>query len=297
MEQAWVPPLDRLKVRSRFDPHRLHPVFGVIRPHEGTDYVAPEGTPLRAVADGTVLRSIVDPKRAGQYVRVGVGGSTWVGYSHLSARHVAGGDRVRAGEVLGLAGSTGAATGPHLHFEVCINGVKRDPVPVLRERTGPTLMSLELDEEEDEMREDERNMLFHIGALLDQIPLRTAQHVWAQQVSRVEGRPTTILQDTVDGTTASLASHVELVALAAAVRSLGGERGLGPAEDEEAAREAAHAGAREVMSRSPQVELDEESLALSLAPVLADLADRRPDDQLEARVAASATERGRRRDG
>lgn len=297
MAEVWVPPLERLEVRSKFNPNRLHPVFKVIKPHEGADYVAPEGTPLRAVHDGEVLRSIVDPKRAGQYVRVGVGGSTWVGYSHMSERRVRAGDRISAGDVLGLAGSTGAATGPHLHFEVCVNGVKRDPVPFLRERTGATLMSLKVDEEEDEMRDDERNMLFHLGALLEQTPLRTAQHVWAQQVSRVEQRPTTILQDTVDGTTASLASHLQIIALSAAVQALSGERGLEPAEVTEAAREAAEAGAREVMSRSPRVELDDESLALSLAPVLADLADQLPDDQLETLVGALSAERDRRRRG
>lgn len=295
MDDEWVHPVDKVAINSRFDPHRLHPVFKVIKPHEGADYKAATGTPVRAVHDGEVLRSTHDPKRAGQYLRVGVGGSTWVGYSHLSERHVPAGTRVRTGDVLGLAGSTGAATGPHLHFEVCVNGVKRDPVPFLHERTGEAIGALALHDEEDEMRDDERNMLFHLAALLEQTPLRTAQHVWAQQVSRVEGRPTTILQDTVDGTTSSMATHLEVIALAAAVQALSGERGLEPAEVTEAAREAAREGAREAMSRSPQVELDEEALALSLAPVLADLADQLPDDQIAALLAALTAEQDRRR--
>lgn len=290
----WTNPLAELHVNSRFNLERRHPVLKVVLPHTGTDFRAAAGTALFAASSGAVTRSLFDADRAGNYVRIAVGDGTWIGYSHLSERRVASGDGVEVGAVIGLAGDTGAATGPHLHFEVSVDGVKVDPVPFLAGRTSgdAQLVSLSVDgdDEENEMRDDERNMLFHIGALLTETPMRTALQVWGQPVSRVEGQPTTILQDTVDGTTASLSTTVELAAMTAAVQALAAAQGL----DVDAVTAAARAGARSALRRAPQVDIDEEALALALAHHLPGLTQEMSDEQVDQLAAALGGERTRR---
>ena len=294
MPGRWTTPVATLTVTSPFNPLRLHPTKKIVMPHQGADFRAPTGTTLFAASGGTVVTSEFAGDPAGHYVRIDVGDRVWIGYSHLSERLVAPGDRVEAGDVIGLAGATGAAQGAHLHFEVCSRGVKTDPVPFLAERLGrSTAQRLAVSEEEDDMRDDERNMLFHIGALLAQTPLRTAQQVWGQPVHRVEGQPTTILQDTVDGTTAALEAHIELAAMTAAVQALAADRGL----DTAAVSAAARAGARAAISRAPQVDVDEEALAQSLVQLLPSLIRQLEDDQLDELRAALDAERTRRGPG
>lgn len=135
---TWVNPTALNYVTSSFSLSRRHPVTGVVQPHTGTDYRAPTGTPLLAVTGGTVVRSTYDADRAGHYVRIDVGDGVWVGYSHLSRRSVVVGQKVKPGQVIGLAGDTGSATAAHLHFEVCVGGVKVDPVSYLRARVDVT---------------------------------------------------------------------------------------------------------------------------------------------------------------
>lgn len=130
---AWVSPTAAVHVTSHFNPSRRHPVYGTVMPHTGTDYRAPTGTPIRAASAGVVARSTFD-SRAGNYVRIDHGGGTWTGYSHLSVRHVSVGQRVAAGQTIGLSGATGSVTAAHLHFEVSVNGVKVNPVPFLAAR-------------------------------------------------------------------------------------------------------------------------------------------------------------------
>jgi len=121
-------PLDLLRVTSDFG-MRLHPILGVVRMHEGVDLGAPEGAPVLAAADGMVT----DAGPAGGYgnmlhIRHAAG---WVtGYAHLSAfaPGIASGTRVTRGQVVAFVGHTGLATGPHLHFELSLNGVKLDPM-------------------------------------------------------------------------------------------------------------------------------------------------------------------------
>ncbi|SDE76310.1 Murein DD-endopeptidase MepM and murein hydrolase activator NlpD, contain LysM domain [Thermus arciformis] len=96
--------------------------------HEGLDYAVSPGTPVRAVADGVVVLS-ERLKVRGEAVVVAHGAGLCTGYWHLEARKVRPGDRVRAGQVLGLSGSTGLSTGPHLHLEVRLFGVPVDPGP------------------------------------------------------------------------------------------------------------------------------------------------------------------------
>ena len=106
---------------------RFHPVLGLSRRHEGTDYAAAPGTPVMAAGDGVVLRA----GRAGGYGNLielrHVNGIT-TRYGHLRgfARGIRGGARVVQGQVIGYVGSTGLATGPHLHYEFRENGIARD---------------------------------------------------------------------------------------------------------------------------------------------------------------------------
>jgi murein DD-endopeptidase MepM/ murein hydrolase activator NlpD len=95
--------------------------------HTGVDLAAPEGTPVHAAAGGSVAVGF-DPGGAGLYVSVTLDGHVRVLYCHLSAAVVAAGEKVVTGELIGEVGSTGLATGAHLHFEVQVDGRAVDPV-------------------------------------------------------------------------------------------------------------------------------------------------------------------------
>ncbi len=124
-------PLNYRRVSSRFSRSRLHPVLKVRRPHLGVDYAAPRGTPVWAVADGTVifrgwsggLGKLVKVKHANGYVSY---------YGHLSRypRGLAVGNRVQQKEVIGYVGSTGLTTGPHLHYQLMKHGRSVNPAAV-----------------------------------------------------------------------------------------------------------------------------------------------------------------------
>lgn len=96
--------------------------------HEGLDFAAPPGTPVRAVAEGAVVLSERLRVR-GEAVVLAHGMGLCTGYWHLSERRVRVGERLRAGAVVGLLGNTGLSTGPHLHLEVRLRGVPVDPSP------------------------------------------------------------------------------------------------------------------------------------------------------------------------
>lgn len=99
--------------------------------HEGIDIRAVEGTPIFAIADGTVTKAAPDSKGVenggGHMIFVDFGNQVEGRYMHLSAYGVKAGDSVRAGQVIGFTGNTGDSTTPHLHFEYRINGVPIDP--------------------------------------------------------------------------------------------------------------------------------------------------------------------------
>lgn len=126
-------------VTSRFDPARKHPVTGRVQAHLGTDFRAPLGTTIRALADGTVIRtrtgsapgdwSAIDG-RTGNFVQIvhdGLGAI--VTHSGHTRPLVKVGQRVSAGDPIGVSDGSGRITGPHLHYEVRIKGVPVDPVP------------------------------------------------------------------------------------------------------------------------------------------------------------------------
>jgi len=115
-------PLSFRRISSGFSKSRLHPVLKIRRAHNGTDYVAPKGTPVSAMANGQVLAA----GRQGGYgnlvvIRHPNGYKTF--YGHLSgfARGVRKGASVTQGQLIGYVGSTGISTGPHLHFEMRVN--------------------------------------------------------------------------------------------------------------------------------------------------------------------------------
>ena len=120
-------PIDGARISSNYGVRR-HPISGYRRMHQGTDFAAPTGTPVFAAADGVV----VEARRWGGYgnwVRIRHTGGWETGYAHLSryARGLRAGQRVSQGQVIAYVGSTGASTGPHLHYELWRNGQRTNP--------------------------------------------------------------------------------------------------------------------------------------------------------------------------
>lgn len=124
-------PVDFARISSHFNLRRRHPVLNTIRAHKGTDYAAPRGTPIRAVGDGKITFA----GRNGGYgnvVKIQHGQTYQTLYAHLHKfrRGIRRGASVKQGQIIGYVGSTGLATGPHLHYEFYVNGAVRNPVTV-----------------------------------------------------------------------------------------------------------------------------------------------------------------------
>ena len=135
-------PLAFTRVTSRFTNSRLHPILGYSRPHEGVDYAAPTGTPVKAVGEGVVTQR----GWAGGYgnqIIVRHGGGLESLYAHLSgyARGLKTGQKVRQGEVIGFVGMTGLATGPHLDFRLRQGGRFINPGKAINPRGEPVSKS------------------------------------------------------------------------------------------------------------------------------------------------------------
>jgi murein DD-endopeptidase MepM/ murein hydrolase activator NlpD len=122
-------PLEFGRISSPYNPNRPDPVSksGVIIPHLGTDYAAPEGTPILAVADGTVMEAEFRDGN-GNYVKLFHTDTIQTQYLHMSAfaEGIAPGTKVDQGDVIGYVGSTGRSTGPHVCFRYWKNGVQVD---------------------------------------------------------------------------------------------------------------------------------------------------------------------------
>lgn len=116
-------------VASGFGP-RLHPILGYYRMHSGLDIGGAQGQAIWAATDGVVSLAGWNGGY-GNTVILGHGSGTTTLYAHMSAFAVSPGEYVNAGQVIGYVGSTGLSTGPHLHFEVRINGAPVDPRPYL----------------------------------------------------------------------------------------------------------------------------------------------------------------------
>ena len=129
-------PVKFSRISSRFTRKRWHPVLKKWRSHKGVDYAAPRGTPVKATGNGKVVfrgkkggyGNVIFLRHGGKYTTV---------YGHLSrfAKGLKRGSKVKQGQVIGYVGSTGLATGPHLHYEFRINGVHRNPLTVKLPKT------------------------------------------------------------------------------------------------------------------------------------------------------------------
>ncbi len=132
MRKAFLrTPVDFTRISSRFNLSRKHPILHKIRAHKGVDYAAARGTPIKAAGDGKVIFA----GRKGGYGRVLIlqhGTSYTTLYAHLKAfrKGVRVGKRVKQGQVVAYVGSSGLASGPHLHYEFRVNGSHRDPLKV-----------------------------------------------------------------------------------------------------------------------------------------------------------------------
>ena len=124
-------PLEGAALTSGFG-MRTHPVLGGRRQHQGIDLAAPSGTPVYATADGIVSRADWYSSY-GLYISVNHGASMETRYAHLSRLAVAAGDNVKKGDLIGYVGSTGRSTGPHLHYEVRVDGLAVNPSPYMVE--------------------------------------------------------------------------------------------------------------------------------------------------------------------
>ena len=136
-------PVTFRRISSMFGGRR-HPVLGIWRRHKGTDYAAAMGTPVRAIGDGVVIfagrkggyGNVIDVRHRNGFVSR---------YGHLRnfAKGIHRGSRVTIGSTIGAVGRSGLATGPHLHFEVLVNGVQRDPKIALQMKGGEPIPSSE----------------------------------------------------------------------------------------------------------------------------------------------------------
>ena len=106
---------------------RRSPLTGVKEFHDGLDISAAEGTPIVAPADGRVIKIGYD-KYLGKYLQVDHGWGCTTKYGHLSGFHVTSGQEVKRGEVIAFMGSTGSSTGPHLHYQIEVNGKTVNPI-------------------------------------------------------------------------------------------------------------------------------------------------------------------------
>ena len=109
---------------------RYHPIFKVYRMHSGTDIGMPTGSYIIAANDGVVIKSMYTTGY-GNMVMINHGGGVATVYGHGSEIIAQTGQTVKRGDIIMKAGSTGWSTGPHLHFEVRINGTCVDPMPFL----------------------------------------------------------------------------------------------------------------------------------------------------------------------
>lgn len=131
-------PMKFSRVSSGFSLRRFHPVLKTWRAHKGVDYAAPTGTPIRTTASGKV--TFVGRKGGyGRVVIISHGGKYSTLYAHMSRfkKGVRTGSNVKQGQTIGYVGSSGLATGPHLHYEFRVNGVHRNPLTFKTPKATP----------------------------------------------------------------------------------------------------------------------------------------------------------------
>ncbi|MEG2370060.1 MAG: peptidoglycan DD-metalloendopeptidase family protein [Alistipes sp.] len=137
-KQLLKAPLKYTRISSKFTNARLHPIYKTYRPHHGVDYAAPQGTPVRSVADGVVTYKGWGGG-GGNTLKIKHSGNLMTGYLHLRgyAKGISKGKRVSQGQLIGYVGSTGASTGPHLDFRIWKNGKAINPLAIPQEPAEP----------------------------------------------------------------------------------------------------------------------------------------------------------------
>lgn len=125
-DRVWVAPTIG-RTTSSFQPTRIHPILRRTRAHRGVDVSAPWGAPISTPAAGVVVE-IGTGEELGRFVVVDHGSGVWTRYGHCSQILVSVGQSLRAGYPIALVGETGLATGPHVHYEVIVEGRHVDPL-------------------------------------------------------------------------------------------------------------------------------------------------------------------------
>jgi len=118
-------PIDGARISSGFG-FRQHPILGYNKMHKGVDFAAATGTPIYAAGDGVVVKA-GKASGYGNYVKVRHNNQLSTAYGHMSRIATTAGARVHQGQIIGYVGMTGAATGPHLHYEVLVNNAQVNP--------------------------------------------------------------------------------------------------------------------------------------------------------------------------
>ena len=126
MKLVWAVLSSAIIVLSTVYSPALNPIFKTVRAHRGIDIGVPTGTPVYAAASGTVIKSLYNGSY-GYYVAIDHGGGIVTLYAHNSQLLVSAGQTVTQGQTIAKAGSTGNSTGPHVHFEVQVNGSVVNP--------------------------------------------------------------------------------------------------------------------------------------------------------------------------
>ena len=121
-------PLNGARLSSGFG-NRKHPILGFTKMHRGVDFAAPIGTPIFAAGDGIIEYSGWNGAY-GKYIRIKHNGTFKTAYAHLSKIYKKRGTRIKQGEIIGSLGSTGRSTGPHLHYEILIEGRQVNPLRI-----------------------------------------------------------------------------------------------------------------------------------------------------------------------
>jgi murein DD-endopeptidase MepM/ murein hydrolase activator NlpD len=129
-------PVNFRYISSSFKKNRFHPVQKRWKAHRGVDYAADRGTPVMAAGDGKVIKAAYD-RYNGHHVFIQHGENYVTKYLHFTKRKVKKGQTVKQGQVIGTVGSTGLASGPHLHYEFLVNGVHRNPRTVTLPKAQP----------------------------------------------------------------------------------------------------------------------------------------------------------------
>ena len=139
LEKAFLKaPLDFSYVSSHFNPNRRHPILNTIRAHNGVDYAAKRGTPIRATGEG-VIQSVGWKSGYGRTIVIRHGGEITTLYAHMDKYHpsMSKGMKVSQGQTIGYVGDSGLATAPHLHYEFRIGEKRTDPLKVALPSAAP----------------------------------------------------------------------------------------------------------------------------------------------------------------